>query len=313
MHVLKVVGTVRSCKQETTHKKLSLNVFVSNTPDFKKHFGLPLTILFLSFGSLYFLCFIYFLCGTVRPRKQETTYKKLSLNVFILNTPDYKKHFNLLSTVLFLISGSIYFLCFFIYFLCGTVRLHKQEITHKKLSLNVFVLNTPDCMKHFNLLSTFLFLIFGSLYFLCGTVRPCKQETTYKKLSLNVFVSNTPDYKKHFNLLSTFLFLIFGSIYFLCFFIYFLCGTVRLHKQEITHKKLSLNVFVLNTPDCMKHFNLLSTSWLTVSNQIVKSLSLPCTKFYFFNMVQPIDLIFGKMVDIIEQNIFNRADFLIRS
>ena len=54
-------------------------------------------------------------------------------------------------------------------------------------------------------------------------------------------------------------------------------------------------------------------SWLTVSNQIVKSLSLPYKKFYFFNMVQPIDLIFCKMVDIIEQNIFNRADFLFRS
>ena len=51
-------------------------------------------------------------------------------------------------------------------------------------------------------------------------------------------------------------------------------------------------------------------SWLTVSNQIVKSLSLSHEKFYFFNMVQPIDLIFGKMVEIIEQNIFNRADFL---
>ena len=41
-------------------------------------------------------------------------------------------------------------------------------------------------------------------------------------------------------------------------------------------------------------------SWLTVSNQIVKSLSLPNKKFYFFNKVQPIDLIFCKMVDIIE-------------
>ena len=30
-------------------------------------------------------------------------------------------------------------------------------------------------------------------------------------------------------------------------------------------------------------------------------------------MVQPIDLIFRKMVEIIEQNIFNRADFLFRS
>ena len=54
-------------------------------------------------------------------------------------------------------------------------------------------------------------------------------------------------------------------------------------------------------------------SWLTVSNQIVKSLSLSYKKFYFFNVVQPIDLIFCKMVEIIEQNIFNRADFLFRS
>ena len=54
-------------------------------------------------------------------------------------------------------------------------------------------------------------------------------------------------------------------------------------------------------------------SWLTVSNQIVKSLSLSYRTFYFFNMVQPIDLIFCKMVQIIEQNIFNRADFLFRS
>ena len=34
-------------------------------------------------------------------------------------------------------------------------------------------------------------------------------------------------------------------------------------------------------------------------------------KFYLFNMVQPIDLIFCKMVEITEQNIFNRADFFI--
>ena len=56
-----------------------------------------------------------------------------------------------------------------------------------------------------------------------------------------------------------------------------------------------------------------TNSWLTVSNQIVESLSLSYKKFYFFNMVQPIDLIFCKMVEIIEQNIFNRADFLFRS
>ena len=53
-------------------------------------------------------------------------------------------------------------------------------------------------------------------------------------------------------------------------------------------------------------------SWLTVSDQIVKSLSL-CYKKSFFYMVQPIDLIFCKMIEIIEQNFFNRADFLIRS
>ena len=54
-------------------------------------------------------------------------------------------------------------------------------------------------------------------------------------------------------------------------------------------------------------------SWLTISNQTVKSLSLSYEKFYFFKMVQPINLIFGKMIEIIEQNIFNRADFLFRS
>ena len=56
-----------------------------------------------------------------------------------------------------------------------------------------------------------------------------------------------------------------------------------------------------------------TNSWLTVSNQIVKSLSLPYKKFYFFNMVQRINLIFCKMVEIIEQNIFNHADYLFRS
>ena len=52
-------------------------------------------------------------------------------------------------------------------------------------------------------------------------------------------------------------------------------------------------------------------SWLTVSNQIVKGLSLSYKKFYFFNIVQPIDLIFFKIVEIIEQNIFNSADFYL--
>ena len=58
---------------------------------------------------------------------------------------------------------------------------------------------------------------------------------------------------------------------------------------------------MLNTPN----------SWLTVSNQIVKSLSLCYKKSYFFNMVQPIDLIFSEVIKMIEQNIFNRADFYL--
>ena len=36
-------------------------------------------------------------------------------------------------------------------------------------------------------------------------------------------------------------------------------------------------------------------------------------KSYFFNMVQPIDLIFCKVIEMIEQNIFNHADFSFRS
>ena len=59
--------------------------------------------------------------------------------------------------------------------------------------------------------------------------------------------------------------------------------------------------------------NLKKNSRLTVCNQIVKSLSLSYKKFYFFNMVQTIDLTFCNMVEIIEQNIFNHADFLFRS
>ena len=55
------------------------------------------------------------------------------------------------------------------------------------------------------------------------------------------------------------------------------------------------------------------SSWLTVSNQIVKSLSLCYKKSYYFNMVQPIDLIFCEVIEMIEQNIFNRADFSFRS
>ena len=195
----------------------------------------------LTFGSLYFLC------GTVRPRKQETTYKKLSLSFFVLNTPDYKKHFSLPLTILFLIFWSLYFLCF-LYLSCDTVRPRKQETTYKKLSLSFFVLITQDYKKQFNIPLTILFLTFGSLYLLyllCGTVRPRKQETTYKKLSLSFFVLITQDYKKQFNLPLTILFLIFGSLYFL----YFLCGTVRPHKQETTYKKLSLSFSVLNTPD----------------------------------------------------------------
>ena len=53
-----------------------------------------------------------------------------------------------------------------------------------------------------------------------------------------------------------------------------------------------------------------SNSWLTVSNHIVKSLSLCYEKSYFFNMIQPIDLTFCKMIELIEQNFFNCADYL---
>ena len=58
-------------------------------------------------------------------------------------------------------------------------------------------------------------------------------------------------------------------------------------------------------------FSKFLNSWLTVSNQIVKSLSLSYEKFYFFNMVQLMNLIYCKIVEIIEQKIFNRADFFI--
>ena len=60
-------------------------------------------------------------------------------------------------------------------------------------------------------------------------------------------------------------------------------------------------------------YGLVLISWLTFSNQIVKSLSLFYEKSYIFIMVQHIDLIFSKMIEIIEQNFFNRADFLFRS
>ena len=43
---------------------------------------------------------------TVRSRKHETTYKKLSLNIFVFLTPDYKRRFSLPLTILFLIHGS---------------------------------------------------------------------------------------------------------------------------------------------------------------------------------------------------------------
>ena len=53
--------------------------------------------------------------------------------------------------------------------------------------------------------------------------------------------------------------------------------------------------------------------FMAPSIQIVESFSLCYEKSYFFNMVQPIDLICCKMIEIIEQNFFNRADFLFRS
>ena len=56
----------------------------------------------------------------------------------------------------------------------------------------------------------------------------------------------------------------------------------KLRKTEVFETNLDLN------------------SWLTVSNQIVKSLSLFYKNSYFFNMVQPTDLLFGKMAEIIK-------------
>ena len=50
-------------------------------------------------------------------------------------------------------------------------------------------------------------------------------------------------------------------------------------------------------------FACMNNSWLTVSSQIVKSLLLCYKKSYFFNMVQPIDLIFCKVIEMIEENI----------
>ena len=81
--------------------------------------------------------------------------------------------------------------------------------------------------------------------------------------------------------------------------------------------RLKIAVSALNDA-ILKHVKLFNTkcliiAWLTVSNQIVKSLSLCYKKSYFFNMVQPIDLIFCKMAEIIKQKFFNRADFLLRS
>ena len=35
-------------------------------------------------------------------------------------------------------------------------------------------------------------------------------------------------------------------------------------------------------------------------------------KVIFFNMVQPIDLIFCEMIEMVEENIFNRTDFSFR-
>ena len=73
---------------------------------------------------------------------------------------------------------------------------------------------------------------------------------------------------------------------------------------EVTFGIFSVLVFQISV---------LESSWLTASIQIVKSLSLCYKKSYFFNMVQPIDLIFCKMIKMIKQNIFNRADFSFKS
>ena len=54
-----------------------------------------------------------------------------------------------------------------------------------------------------------------------------------------------------------------------------------------------------------------TNSWLTVSNQIVKSLLLCYKKSFFLNMVQPVDQICYKMIEIIKQNFFNSVDFYL--
>ena len=101
-----------------------------------------------------------------------------------------------------------------------------------------------------------------------------------------------------------------------------ICRTLQSHvmftAQQAIGSQLKIlmkqNCFLFQRTSCNFFSRGLGTnSWLTASNQIVKSLSLSYKKFYFFNMVQPIDLIFCEMVEIIEQNIFNRADFLFRS
>ena len=74
-----------------------------------------------------------------------------------------------------------------------------------------------------------------------------------------------------------------------------LCHWINLKSQNVHYflKFVSINQSYKLCTKSARIQCLDGSSWLTVSNQIVKSLSLSYKKFYFFNMVQPIDLIFA--------------------
>ena len=88
-----------------------------------------------------------------------------------------------------------------------------------------------------------------------------------------------------------------------CYYNIFLSAVIRniCEPYRLTHFSILVNSNMSKTVN----------SWLTISNQIVKSLSLCYKKSYFFDIVQPIDLIFCKMIEMIEQKIFNCADFYL--
>ena len=77
--------------------------------------------------------------------------------------------------------------------------------------------------------------------------------------------------------------------------------------------KLCDNISSVKLSSCLEISKGGAISWLTVSNQIVESISLGYKKSFFFNVVQPINLVFCNMIEFMEQNVFNSADFLFRS